>query len=241
MGRSGTVVWLGLGAVLLAGLAWRRYRSAKAGPVLLFMSDTHGAAVANRAVAERIRSEPGVSLILHGGDVADLPELWPAWWDGPFDDMPAPVAAASGNHDDEAEFQRRFGVLPRRVRVGADVEVFLLPWGWGSAEAAWFNAAVAESEARHKILVVHRPIFPGQRWAALRPGLDRVGLVLAGHEHVWSDGVFEVGSSRVRQVVVVTGPKQYRCDGTLPRCVEGRRGYLRIRAGSRLEVEEVVL
>ncbi|MFH1474873.1 MAG: metallophosphoesterase [Chloroflexota bacterium] len=207
--------------------------------VLLFITDTHGSAVSNAALADALRAEVGVTAILHGGDVADTPELFPTWWDRPFRNLPAPVRGARGNHDDPDEFARRFGRhTPLRL---PGVDVFFLPWGWRSAAAETLARQIASSTARHRILVVHKPILPDGGWEMLLPSLERIDLVLAGHEHVFADQSFPVGDRFVRQIVEVSGPKKYRCRDVRPDCLEGTTGYLRIEAGRDLVVERRVL
>lgn len=202
----------------------------------LFVSDTHGPAATGRRVAARMLGEDGISFVAHGGDVADAPDLWQTWWDEPFRSVIArwPVDAASGNHDVEtpanrAEFARRFGTLPRVVRCGDAADVYFMPWAFGQAEAEWLWAQVHASTARHRILIAHQPIWPvdggnARQRDLVAPVLDRIDLVLSGHEHVYQDS----RHAGTRQVIEVSGPKKYACPAGAAGCVENTTGYLRV-------------
>ncbi len=224
--------------------------------VLLFVSDTHGPATSNAELARQLAAEPGVAAILHGGDIADAPELWRAWWDVPFAAL-RNVVAVPGNHDvasvdQQREFRRRFGTLPRKVTVG-NVDVLCLPWAPTWDDARWLREQVAASTARFRVLLLHHPLWSaadgsfedrtttGIR-AKLSDALPRIDLVLAGHDHVYWDSTHEVTGGQVRQIIVGSGPKLYACDARAVGCVSGERSYLRIEAtDDELRVERKVV
>ncbi|MBU2649273.1 metallophosphoesterase, partial [bacterium] len=222
-------------------LGWWVWELARPEHVFLYISDTHGPAASNRALASRLRAEHGVSVILHGGDIADAPGLYGPWWEVPFHDMPATVHATTGNHDPLPGFVERFGDPHGKVLRLGGTEIYFLPWGWGQAHADQFNDRVSRSVAANRIVLVHRPLFPAGGWQRLMPGLRLVNLVLAGHDHVSWDQTFDVGRHFVRQIIEVSGPKKYRCPVGRPACVAGTTGYLRIEAGRGLRVERVVI
>ena len=203
--------------------------------VFLYVSDTHGSAVANQKLVEAMLTEEDVSFVVHGGDVADNPSLWTLWWDNGFRAVRErwPVYAASGNHDVEttanaAEFTARFGELPRSTVCG-NAELFLMPWGVSRASAEWLWAAVQRSTAPMKILVVHRPVWAvrtddARQRELLMPIMDRINLILAGHDHVYSDQT----QHGVWQIVEVSGPKKYECPADARGCIADSTGYLRV-------------
>jgi len=222
----------------------------KAGPeaVLLFLSDPHGAFHANDALVSLLDAEPRPSAFVLAGDVVDgeFGEVgWRFRWDTAFAPVRsvAPWYAASGNHDVEtaegrAAFRRRFGELPRQVRVGT-VDLFLLPWRDDADDAAWLNERVASSTARWCILVRHKPLWSVKDGGAddtaaiarMRPALGRIALVLSGHEHVRATLERKIGDHPIRQVIEVSGPKHYACEVDPepdPTCTEGESGYTRI-------------
>ncbi len=125
---------------------------------------------------------------------------------------PVPLYPAFGNHDApslRAQLER-FG-LERpyyRVRFGG-LEVFVLYTEADlAAQRAWLEENLRKSQAPFRVLVLHRPLYsPGPHGgsptlrALLGPLLTRyrVGLVLAGHDHLYA-------RTRVEGVVhVVTG------------------------------------
>lgn len=210
--------------------------------VFLFITDTHGSAAANRKLVDALLTEQGVAFVAHGGDVADA--YWSSWWDEAFRAVRErwPVYAASGNHDVEtanssAEFTARFGELPRSVRCG-DTELFFVPWGLTreSAERLW--SMVGRSDAPVKILVTHKPVWPVhdddvRRRELLMPILDRIDLILSGHDHVYQDRMVD----GERQIIEVSGPKKYPCPPDAAGCVENSTGYLRVEVyGSTIRV-----
>lgn len=225
----------GAGAMLLAHLIERGLGSDAA--AFLFLSDTHGPASDNASLVSRLLQERPELPLVHGGDVADQSDLWGPWWDRPF----APLlgrrwVAAPGNHDSDsdsasqlASFASRFpGTLPRVEHVGG-ANLFLLPCSPNASDMAWLVWATAASRAKAKVLVLHRPVwemFGGhQNLERMMPALERLDLVLAGHEHVYRDVTFTLPSGhQVRQVVVGSGPKQYLCGGSAG-CQE-RRAYV---------------
>jgi predicted phosphodiesterase len=218
------------------GVPWVAHAAlAKPSCVFLYVTDTHGSAEANQRLVQAMLEERDVSFVAHGGDVADEPRFWSVWWDELFAPVRErwPVYAASGNHDlatDEnaAEFEERFGDLPRHVRCG-DAELFFLPWGMTRATSSWLQAAVEASTASVRILVVHKPVWPmrdddARQRALIEPVLDRIDLVLAGHEHAFQDRTHE----GVRQIIEISGPKSYRCVAGARGCLADSRGYLRV-------------
>lgn len=204
--------------------------------VFLFVSDTHNRP--SEALIAGLLSESKAIAVIHGGDIADTTDHWRGAYDRPFEPVleVLPVEAVSGNHDvdaaaNEIEFERRFGELPRRISCGGLVDVYLVPWGSGSAVAAWLEQETAASEAKYRILVTHKPVWSrdGDRLARLfAASLPRIDLVLAGHEHVSWDSTHEVGGHAVRQVIEVSGPKKYACPDSWSGCVAGSTGYLRV-------------
>lgn len=203
--------------------------------VFLYVTDTHGSALANQKLVEAMLAEPDVSFVAHGGDIADTTDLWRPWWDNGFGPVMEkwPVYAASGNHDvdttaNAAQFEERFGELPRSVRCGG-AELFFLPWGTPRSSAEWLWAAVARSEAPSKILVVHRPVWPMRgddvrQRSLIEPVLDRIDLVLSGHEHAYQDSYH----GATRQIIEVSGPKKYDCPTDAAGCIDHSTGYLRV-------------
>ncbi|ULR41137.1 metallophosphoesterase [Thermus sp. NEB1569] len=112
---------------------------------------------------------------------------------------PIPLYPAFGNHDApnlRAQLER-FG-LERpyyRVRFG-DLEVFVLYTEMDlAAQRAWLEESLRKSPAPFRILLLHRPLYsPGPHGGSptLRTLLGpllvryRVGLVLAGHDHLYA-------------------------------------------------------
>lgn len=187
---------------------------------VLFISDTHGPAAANEALVREMLTEDGIDAVLHAGDVADASDLYGPWFDEPFRDAIArwPWYVSSGNHDEtddgtKAAFDERFPSLPAKFSCGP-AEVYLLPWSTTADDIAWLSWQVAFSEAKWRVLLVHRPVWPidggnAATRAELEPILPWIDLVLAGHGHIGSDSVHVVGRASVRQIVVVSGPKKY--------------------------------
>ena len=206
---------------------------------ILFVSDTHDTRrdVSTR-IAQAMLTEPGVDLVVHGGDVADENcTLYDAWWDTPYAAVRERwnVIGVNGNHDNVGCFTQRFGTLPRKVTVN-DVDFFLLPWGGGSTSLQWLDAETAASTARWKVLVAHKGAWQvsaneGRIYgpsAELSRILMRIDLVLAGHNHVFWDSTHIVGNHNVRQIIEVTSGKFYKCVPSARECVEGVRGFSRI-------------
>lgn len=207
---------------------------------LLFISDTHGPASSNSALADALLAEDEVSAVLHGGDVADTADLYGPWFDDPFQDAAArwPFYVASGNHDatdagTKAAFASRFPSLPARLECGK-TEIYVLPYRLTGADVAWLTEQVTASVATWRVLVVHRAVWPvdggnaGLR-GALWLVLARFHLVLSGHEHVLSDSTHEVGSASVRQIIEVSGPKKYGCPASpASPCETGETAYWRL-------------
>ena len=225
-----------LASGLAFGVPWAVHAAtAKPSCVFLFITDTHGSATINQRLVQAMLEEQDVSFVVHGGDIADEPRFWPVWWDEAFAPVRErwPVYAASGNHDLEsaanaAEFAERFGDLPTHVRCG-NVEVFILPWGVTRPAAEWLWVAVEASEAPVKILVIHKPVWPmadddARQRELIRPVLDRINLVLAGHEHASQDRTVE----GVRQIIEISGPKKYACPAGARGCLADSTGYLRV-------------
>jgi predicted phosphodiesterase len=236
--RSEMLRWVITGAAVVS--PWAAYGLIKQeNPTcsFLFVSDTHGAAVNNAALVRAMQQEEGISMVLHGGDISDTAELWPAWWNRPFAPVIAkwPVYAASGNHDVEyalgaSEFAARFGILPRRVRCGEDVEIYLLPWDASTFDAKWLWEDVKASKAKWRVLVTHQPVWDlygdtAGLYALLGPAvMSKINLVLAGHKHVYQNTVH----GGTGQVIEVSGPKKYPCPDGAPGCVQDSTGYVRV-------------
>lgn len=219
--------------------------------------DPHGPASHNGALAAALAAEPGLQLVVSPGDIADSGDLYDEWFDQPFAEVlrRVPWYSAGGNHDyataaGAAAFAERFGILPRAVTCGT-VDFFLLPWEPNRHDIEWLTGALARSTATYRVLVVHRPLWEPAGAGALqrgllRPALDRIDLVLAGHSHVHWDSTHDVGGRQVRQWVDASGPKLYDCtpQALAAGVICGSRGYLRLearRSGLRLvrrELEE---
>ncbi len=231
-------MWTTLAAVGAGGLAayglWRYLRPRA---TILFLSDTHGSAVLNSKLVQAVAAESGSPLVVLGGDVADSPELYGPWWDEPFKPITAKwkVVGVPGNHDDPDEFEVRFGPTPR-VESVPGCDLFLAPWNEDGVPEALL-AAVSESKATFKILVIHRPFHLGDpRFETWGPALRKMDLILAGHEHVLWEETFDIGGKAVRQIVVPSGPKKYPCDNDMRNCMDHVTAYLRIDVGSQLKV-----
>ena len=182
--------------------------------VLGVLFDTHGDPRDNEELA-RVARGLTVNAWLHAGDVSDGAEFYGRQWDDVFGGLPGPVHAVTGNHDDPERHRARFGELPRVERFGA-VDVFLVGWPGDERDGLWLEAAAQRSTAR-KILVVHRPPFTASGLSVvgvrLSPGLRLMDLVLAGHEHVRWTSMHQLDGRRIQQIVGVSGPKLYDCDG----------------------------
>lgn len=207
----------------------------------LFVTDTHGPADENAALVQALLEEDGISVVLHGGDVADAADLYGPWFDVPF----RPVQerwgfwAASGNHDaadaeTEAAFSFRFPVLPTRLPCGLYGEIYILPWSPTDGDVEWLADKVTSSGIPWIVLVIHRPVWPVDGGnAALReklmPILPYIDIILSGHEHVSSDSVHDVGGLSVRQIIEVSGPKKYDCpEHPAVPCTAGQTAYWRL-------------
>jgi len=229
-----------LGAGVMFTLPWGIHAAARH-PLcsVLWITDTHGSALANQPLVAAMIQETGISRVIHSGDVADAPDLWSPWWDTGFREVRDrwTVDAASGNHDYEddanrAEFTRRFELLPRAVTCG-NVEFFLLPWGADRADADWAHGRARASQASWKVLVVHQPLWgvdgSGSRLRGmLLPTLGYINLVLAGHQHVAQDSLHDVAGHTVRQIIDVSGPKKYTCPDGAVGCIENQTAYWRL-------------
>jgi len=211
---------------------------------VLFISDTHDTPRSAAArVAQAMLGESGVDLVAHAGDVGDEGcSLYSAWWDVPY----APVRqrwtviAASGNHDNTECFTQRFAALPRKVTLN-NVDFFVLPWSntISGTTLRWLDRQTLASTARWKVIVVHKGPWhvsaeEGRVYnpsASLLPILERIDLVLAGHNHVYWDSVHDVNGHSVRQINEVTSGKFYECTPDAVGCVSHKRGYSRITFG----------
>ncbi len=203
---------------------------------VLFVTDTHGSAEANRPLVAAMLTESGVDRVVHAGDIADAPEFWNPWWDVGFREVIDrwPVDAAPGNHDYEedanrAEFTRRFGLLPRAVTCG-NAEFFFLPWYTDRADADWVYGRARASRATWKVLVTHQPVWGVDGSGAslrgkLLPALGYIDLVLAGHQHVAQDSYHDVAGHTVRQIIDVSGPKKYDCPADAQGCTADETAY----------------
>lgn len=235
-GRSPAVKLLAIGVGFAAPWGLRAAFATKPVCSFLFLTDTHGPAATSEKVAARMLGEDGIEFVVHGGDFADEPRFWSVWWDDPFRAVRErwDVEAVTGNHDvsteeNRAEFARRFGPLPRAIRCGDAVDIYLMPWSFNRSDAEWLWGQVRGSAARYRILVTHKPVWPvhdddTRLRGLVEPVLDRIDLVLAGHDHVYQDSTH----GRVRQVIEVSGGKKYSCPAGARGCVEGTTGYLRI-------------
>ena len=203
---------------------------------ILFMSDTHDSdddVIAT--IARQLRTETGIDRVVHAGDVGDEAcRMYGRWWDVPYGDLPWPVAAVSGNHDDPGCFAKRFGILPRIVSLRG-VDFFLLPWA-GQLEGEhlqWLDRETARSTAAVKVLVIHKaPWHISENAMQVREPSDevkavlrRIDLVLAGHNHVFWDSTHDLDGHAVRQVIEVTGSKFYPCVAGADGCVAHSAGY----------------
>jgi predicted phosphodiesterase len=214
-----------------------RLLTLKTSCTFLFVTDTHGAAAANTRLVNAMLKEEGVKFVLHGGDVADNASLYPVWWDQPFQRVldAWPVFAVPGNHDTTTEMQRRFGTVPRKVTCG-NADIFLLPYVT-RANAEWLWAEVRRSTTQYRILVMHKAVWPvhdddvPQR-TLLEPILNRIDLVLGGHDHVYQDTTH----GPTRQVITISGPKKYDCPRGSGGCVEGTTEYLRVEVDGSIRI-----
>jgi len=194
----------------------------------LYITDTHGAAIHNRSLVAAVLTENGIDFVVHGGDIADTPSLFRAWWDVPFAAVWErwSIYAAEGNHDvemdDGAAFLDRFEEPPYVVECG-NAEVFILPWATRGV-VDWLGEHVSRSTAQVRIMVVHRPIWPLSGGELPRLPTDGFQLVLAGHEHVYQDSVH----GDVRQIIEVSGPKKNDCPAEAAGCVADSTGYDRV-------------
>jgi predicted phosphodiesterase len=202
---------------------------------VLVLFDTHGPAAGNVKLVAALLREQNVSAVIHAGDVADSADLYGPWFDVPFREVVArwPFYVASGNHDDATEFASRFPALPVRLICGS-AEIYFLPWGADQHDIDWVASKVRDSSAPTKILVSHRPVWPVEGGgAALRgmllPILPYFQLVIAGHEHVFSDSEHVIGGTPVRQIIDVSGPKKYDCPAApVLSCTAGQTAYWRL-------------
>lgn len=234
-GKGSGVQLLAAGVAFALPWAVQAATTSKPTCSFLYITDTHGSAVVNQKLVQAMLAENDISFVAHGGDIADEPQFWDPWWDTGFRAVRErwPVYAASGNHDvqttaNAAEFAARFGELPMSVRCGT-AELFFMPWGVTRASAEWLWAAVAGSDAPVKILVVHKPVWPlrdddARQRELLMPVMDRISLVLSGHEHLYADQTH----GGVEQIIEVSGPKKYECPAGVRGCVPHSTGYLRV-------------
>jgi predicted phosphodiesterase len=233
-GRSDNVRLLAAG--LAFGTPWLAHAAlSRPNCSFLFISDTHGPVAPNRVLAQTMLTESDISFVVHGGDVADNADLFTSWWDSPFADVinEWAIIGVPGNHDistsaGAAEQEERFGLVPRSYICG-EAELFLMPWTVTRETAEWLWAAVQRSQAHFKILVIHKPVWPvhdddARQRDLLMPVLDRIDLVLSGHDHVFQDS----RHGRVRQIIETSGPKKYECPASASGCVADTTGYIRV-------------
>jgi predicted phosphodiesterase len=235
-GRSPAARLLAAGIGFAAPWGLRAAFASQPSCSFLFLTDTHGPAAVTSRVVEKMTKEQGIQFVIHGGDFADEPRFWPVWWDDPAQPLLDrwDVEAVTGNHDvdteaNRAEFNRRFGPLPRAIRCGDAADIYLMPWAFNRSDAEWLWGQVRASTAQHRILVTHKAIWPvhdddARLRGLVEPVIDRIDLILAGHDHVYQDS----RHGGTRQVIEISGGKKYGCPASARGCVEGTTGYLRI-------------
>lgn len=169
---------------------------------------------AQKQVADAIAAEHArrpLDLLLLLGDLV-YPDGDPAEVDKKFRTPYASVfeagidmAAVLGNHDimtDAEAMADAFGMPARYYTIArGSVELFALDSSRGTidqSQVAWFEAALAASRARWKIVFMHVPAFSAGRHGphpalqqALVPLLDRfdVQMVITGHDHDYQRSV----------------------------------------------------
>jgi 3',5'-cyclic AMP phosphodiesterase CpdA len=195
-------------ALLLAiAVALGRATAAQPEPVaLLAVGDFGVGGSRERALGEAIRrfearSSADVLVTLGDNDYTRSPAAFRENWAVAFgwlEGAGVSVAGALGNHDVQVDRGRyQFGSLGMpgpfyRRRLG-DVELFVLNSNAPSRrQTSWLAGALAASDARWKIAVLHHPPYTcgayrahavvGKRWVPLFERY-RVRLVLSGHDH----------------------------------------------------------
>jgi acid phosphatase len=189
--------------------------------------------------------------------------LWQSHFESVYDPAGLPIAfhAVAGNHDHKGdakaqiEYSRRSArwhmpdhhyVFRRQAQdrsvdfFGIDVMVLDAPFGAQPTGLAWLNSALAKSDADHKIVFGHFPI-----WASLGRYGDHADLVerlapvlqannvvlyIAGHEHH-----LEIQKPRKGLVQAISGAGSQNRDvapGDAARFVSGRLGFLWFEIGS---------
>ncbi|MGH2794449.1 MAG: metallophosphoesterase family protein [Actinomycetota bacterium] len=191
--------------------------SASPSPVLLrfaAVGDVGDGSAAEKRVADAIAAEHArrpLDLLLLLGDLV-YPDGDPAEVDKKFRTPYASVFAAGidlaavlGNHDimtDAGAIADAFGMPGRWYKLTrGPVDFFALDSSTGtigSGQLQWFEAALAGSRARWKIVFMHVPAFSAGRHGpnpalqqALVPLLERydVPLVITGHDHDYQRSV----------------------------------------------------
>lgn len=237
--------------------------SGPASCTIIFFTDSQGQPSCFSSVVGAMLGEPGVNIVLSGGDMADANNLWSAWWDRPAEPLLAkwPVYPVSGNHDYDTthdqpslpsnpeQYKRRFigqgpGKIPApqaKVSCG-NTDFFLLPWR--DINLAQLKQDIAESTAKWKVVTTHKPFYSCNSSGSLRgretrEAIEGVQLVLAGHEHTFCDGE----KAGIRYINSGPAGDKFRCckNPTFSNCDDAPNlSYLRIEFGNSINVQRKI-